>query len=102
MMAGQEAVWLNVWKSFGMTNAEICTYFTGPAYLPWHRMSNIDKWGGPLPVSYIEGQQKLQQKILQRSRSLGMKPILSAFAGHVPEKLKELHPEAKINKIAPG
>lgn len=102
MMAGQEAVWLKVWKSFGITDAEVRTYFSGPAHLPWHRMSNMDKWGGPLPVSYIEGQQKLQQQILIRSRLLGMKPVLPAFAGHVPEKLKELYPGAKINQIVPG
>ena len=102
MLAGQEAVWLKVWKSFGMTDAEVRTYFSGPAHLPWHRMANLDKWGGPLPEEYIEGQQKLQQQILNRSRGLGMRPILPGFAGHVPENLKRIQPEAKITQIAPG
>lgn len=102
MLAGQEAVWLEVWKSFGMTDTDIRSYFSGPAYLPWHRMANMDKWGGPLPLSYIEGQKTLQQQILHRSRALGMKPILSAFAGHVPEQLKTLQPTAKITQIEPG
>jgi len=102
MLAGQEAVWLEVWKSFGMTDTAVRSYFSGPAHLPWHRMANMDQWGGPLPVSYIGGQKVLQQQILKRSRALGMKPILSAFAGHVPEQLKTLRPSAKITQIEPG
>lgn len=102
MLAGQETVWLKVWQSYGMTDLQVRSYFSGPAHLPWHRMANMDKWGGPLPASYIEGQQKLQQRILERTRSLGMLPILPAFAGHVPEQLKDLLPQANITQIAPG
>ena len=102
MQAGQEAVWLKVWQSYGMKTEDICAYFSDPAHLPWHRMANLDKWGGPLSVTYIEGQMKLQQKILERARLLGMKPLLSAFSGHVPEKIKAIKPNAKITQIAPG
>lgn len=102
MQAGQEAIWLEVWKSFGMTDSQIKDYFSGPAHLPWHRMANMDKWGGSLPLSYIEGQCLLQKQILERCRSFGMKPVLSAFAGHVPEQLKTLFPQAKITAIEPG
>ena len=102
MQAGQEAVWLKVWKSFGISGNDIKSYFSGPAHLPWHRMANMDGWGGPLPDSYIEGQKQLQQKILSRSRALGMKPVLSAFAGHVPRQLMNKYPNAHITQIAPG
>lgn len=102
LQTGQEAVWLEVWKSFGMSENEILGYFSSPAHLPWHRMANMDKWGGPLPLSYINKQKLLQKKILQRCRSLGMKPVLSAFAGHVPPKLIKLYPSAKITRIEPG
>jgi alpha-N-acetylglucosaminidase len=102
MLAGQEAVWLKVWQSFGMKEDEVCAYFSGPAHLPWHRMANMDKWGGPLPISYIEGQMKLQQHLLERLRQLGMKPILPAFSGHVPPQLKPLRPDARITRIDPG
>ena len=97
--AGQEAVWLRVWKKFGLTDHEIRSYFTGPAHLGWHRMSNIDKWGGPLPKSYINGQEALQKRILVRMRSLGMTPVLPAFAGHVPASLKRTHPQIKITNL---
>lgn len=102
MQAGQEAVWLRVWQSYGMKTDDICAYFSDPAHLPWHRMANLDEWGGPLPLAYIEGQMKLQQKIVERARLLGMKPILSAFSGHVPEKITTVKPKARITQIAPG
>ncbi len=102
LQAGQESVWLNVWQSFGMSEQQVRSYFSGPAHLPWHRMANLDRWGGPLPLSYIDGQRELQQKILARARELGMQPILAAFAGHVPTELKKLRPDARITRITPG
>jgi alpha-N-acetylglucosaminidase len=102
LQAGQEAAWLAVWQSYGMTDEEVRAYFSGPAHLPWHRMANLDRWGGPLPQSYIEGQAQLQQRILARARELDMRPILSGFAGHVPPALARLRPGAKITPIAPG
>ena len=98
-IAGQEKIWLNVWKKFGLTDQEIRSYFTGPAYLPWHRMANIDHWEGPLPMSWIDGQAALQKRILERSRSFNMKPVLPAFAGHVPKALKDRFPNAKITSL---
>jgi len=98
--AGLEAAWLRVWQSYGLKQQDIQAYFSGPAHLPWHRMGNLDAWGGPLPMSYIDGQMKLQKKILCRARGLGMKPILSGFAGHVPEVLKTVKPEVKLSKVS--
>jgi alpha-N-acetylglucosaminidase len=98
-ITGQEAVWYKVWKKFGLSDAEIRNYFTGPAYLPWHRMANIDHWGGPLPQSWLDMQLILQKKIVARERELNMVPVLPAFAGHVPELLKQKYPKAKITSL---
>ena len=98
-ITGQEAIWYKVWKKFGLTDQQIRSYFTGPAFLPWHRMSNIDHWDGPLPQSWLDNQLALQKKIVKRERELGMKPILPAFAGHVPEVLKTKYPNAKITSL---
>lgn len=98
-ITGQEMVWYNVWKNLGMKDEEIRSYFTGPTYLPWHRMANIDGWNGPLPMEWLEGQKELQKKILDRERSLNMKPVLPAFAGHVPAQLKDLFPKANIKYL---
>lgn len=99
-ITGQEAVWYEVWKEYGMTDEEIRSYFSGPAHLPWHRMANLDGFGGPLPMSWIENQKELQQKILARERELNMTPVLPAFAGHVPKRFAEMHPEADIQQLS--
>ena len=99
-ITGQETVWYNVWKKMGLTDEEIRNYFTGPAHLPWHRMSNLDYWQGPLPHSWLKNQEALQKQILQRERELNMKPVLPAFAGHVPKELSRVFPQAKISQLS--
>jgi alpha-N-acetylglucosaminidase len=99
---GNEYVWQKVWKDYGLSDEQIRGFFSGPAHLPWHRMVNIDHWDGPLPQSFIDGQHDLQKQILGRERELGMRPILCAFAGHVPEALKTAQPGVKIERIPPG
>ena len=98
-ITGQESVWYNVWTALGMTDEQVRSYFTGPVYLPWHRMANIDAWCGPLPKEWLDGQVVLQQKILARERALNMRPVLPAFAGHVPRMLTTLYPNADIKKL---
>lgn len=99
-IAGQEAVWQRVWESFGLDKDSIRSYFSGPAHLPWHRMLNLDRWDGPLPQSYIDSQEVLQKQIVRRARELGMKPVLPAFAGHVPPELSEVCPGVKIHPMS--
>lgn len=99
-LTGQEAVWQEVWREMGMTNDEICAYFSGPAHLPWHRMANLDGFGGPLPQGWIDGQKELQKKILARERELNMTPVLPAFAGHVPQQIAERNPHVDIKRLS--
>ncbi len=99
-ITGQESIWYKVWSEMGLTDEQIRNYFTGPAHLPWHRMSNVDYWQSPLPMSWLDNQEELQKKILERERELGMTPVLPAFAGHVPKELQELYPEAKIHTMS--
>ena len=99
-ITGQEAVWYNVWTKMGMSDEEVRSYFTGPVYLPWHRMANIDAWCGPLPKEWLDGQAELQKRIVARERALNMRPVLPAFAGHVPRKLKEMYPNADIKAMS--
>jgi len=99
-ITGQESVWYQVWTELGLSDEEVRSYFTGPAHLPWHRMLNIDRWGGPLPKSWLEGQEALQKQIVARERELNMKPVLPAFAGHVPPELRRIYPDAKIERMS--
>lgn len=95
-MTGNEQVWYNVWRKYGLTDSEIRSFFTGPAFLPWHNMVNIDSWEGPLPMSWIKAQCALQKKILKRERELNMRPVLPAFNGHVPRELARIYPQIKL------
>lgn len=99
-ITGQEVIWYKVWRKLGLTDQEIRTYFTGPVYLPWHRMANIDYWLGNLPDSWLNNQAELQKKIVERERDFNMTPILPAFAGHVPAAIKRIYPDAKITKLS--
>ena len=100
-ITGQESVWYEVWREMGLSDEEIRSFFSGPAHLPWHRMINIDGWQGPLPHSWLDGQKELQKKILARERALNMKPVLPAFAGHVPPALLRVFPDADVQQIKP-
>ena len=97
--SGQEAIWQQIWMKHGLSDEEVRTYFTGPAHLGWHRMTNIDKFDGPLPQGWIDSQVELQKKILKRERELNMTPVLPAFTGHVPEQIKDIYPDAQITRV---
>lgn len=105
-ITGQESIWRKVWMKMGLTDEETRAYFTGPAHLPWHRMMNIDRWPAQegalkaVPMSWLNDQEELQKKIVAREREFNMKPVLPAFAGHVPAELQKYYPDAKITKIA--
>ncbi len=99
-LTGQEAVWQEVWREMGMNDNEIRAYFSGPAHLPWHRMANLDGFGGPLPQGWIDEQKELQKKIVARERELCMTPVLPAFAGHVPRQIALRYPQAEIQQLS--
>jgi alpha-N-acetylglucosaminidase len=95
-MAGQEAIWQKVFKSIGVTDKELKSYFNGPAFLPWQRMGNLNKHDGPLPQAYIDESRDLQKQLIERMQQLGMEPIVPGFSGFVPEAYKRLFPESKL------
>lgn len=95
-MTGQEKVWYETWRDLGLSEEQALSSFTGPAHLPWHWMGNVDHYQGPLTQKWLADNEELQKQILERERELGMKPVLPAFAGHVPKALMELYPDANI------
>ncbi len=97
-ITGEEYVWNVVYKEMGFNADELNNFFCGPAYFSWFWMGNLDGWGGPLPQSWMERSMELQLKILQRQREMGMKPVLSAFTGHVPAAFKTKFPQAKLKQ----
>lgn len=97
-----EAIAERVWLKMGLTKDETRQFFTGGAYLPWHRMGNLNTWDGPLSDSWMNDQLVLQHKIINRMRELGMNPVANAFAGFVPEAFTVKHPEIKCKHLKWG
>ncbi len=97
-LTGQNAIHRRVYKSMGLTDKDLESFFSGPAYFAWFWMGNLDAWGGPLPVSWMDSHEALQKQILERERGLGMTPILPAFTGHVPPAFKDKFPQANLKK----
>jgi alpha-N-acetylglucosaminidase len=95
-LVGHMGVWQRVWNSFGIPKDSLRTFFTGPAFLPWHWMGNINGHGGPLPQSWIDAQEQLQKRILLRMRELGMNPIVPAFSGFVPPAFHTKFPNEPV------
>lgn len=101
---GQEIVWQQTFQELfngnedaETVNNEILTWLGGPAFMAWQRMGNIQAWGGPMPQSWIDQQHQLQKAILERMVSLGMKPVLPAFAGFVPPLTRRCFADASIS-----
>jgi alpha-N-acetylglucosaminidase len=103
---GQERVFFDVFLSLGLTEQEIWAYFSGPAFLPWNRMGNIQAWGAlnsqvrGLDDGWLNGQYALQLNITRAMRAYGMTPVLPGFAGHVPAGLKRIFPHAQFTQSA--
>lgn len=96
---GQEMIWKRAYLSLGVNETDIDNWLSGPAFLAWWRMGNLKTWGGPPPAGWLSGQLVLQHQILQRMRSFGMTPVLPAFAGHVPDAIKRVFPEANVTQL---
>ena len=88
-IVGEECVWRNMLIKLGYSEEEVGKFIAGPAFLAWWEMNNLEGWGGPLPLSWYQRQEKLQKQILKRMRQLGMHPVLPGYSGMVPHDAKE-------------
>jgi len=93
---GREAIIRQLYAKVGLTDDEVQAFLSGPAFLPWQRMGNLRKWAGPLSEAFANASVTLQQQILQRMRSLGMRPVLPGFAGFVPDAITRVYPDANV------
>jgi len=93
-MLGTEWAWRETFTGpkVGLDRKDLDDFFSGPAFLPWHWMGNLDAWGGPLADDWIERGRGLQHNFLARAREFGMHPILPAFAGFVPAAMQKIYP----------
>ncbi|KAJ5769528.1 hypothetical protein N7520_004087 [Penicillium odoratum] len=94
---GAEKIMVEVFQEIGLTDAEIATFLSGPAFQAWNRFGNIQgSWGGDLPTEWIDQQFALQKKIVRRMVELGMTPVLPAFTGFVPNNISRVYPDASV------
>jgi len=94
---GQEKILVDIFQDLGMTDEEIISYLSGPAFQAWNRFGNIQgSWGGELPMEWINNQFNLQKNITKRMVELGMTPILPCFTGFVPRAISRVLPNATI------
>lgn len=100
---GLEGVWYHMLQrpEVGFTEAEAREFLVGPAYFAWQWMTNMERFGGPLPKAFIESHIALGQKIVAREREFGMTPIQQGFTGFVPLRMKEKFPQAAIKQQPP-
>lgn len=101
-LEGQEFVWRALWREQGLSEAELASYFSGPAFTPWQRMGNIEGYRAPLQAAWIDRKRDLQRRILGAMRALGMSPILPAFGGYVPKAFALKHTGARIYRMPAG
>ena len=98
-MTGVESVWFNVLKKLGYNKEEINEFISGPGFMGWWLMNNLEGWGGPNPDSWYQQQTVLQKKILKRMREYGIEPVLPGYSGMVPHNAKE---KMGLNVSDPG
>ena len=100
---GLEGVWYRLLQrpEVGFSEAEAREFLVGPAYFAWQWMTNIERFGGPLPKAFIEDRVALGKKIVERERAFGMTPIQQGFTGFVPLRLREKFPQAAIKQQPP-
>lgn len=95
-VVGTEAVLYETLQEFGFTKEEAMAEISGPAFYAWQLMTNIMGYMPPNDEKYIYERAELGKKLLERYLEFGMQPIQQGFSGHVPMRLKEKYPKAKI------
>ncbi|KAF9448419.1 glycoside hydrolase family 89 protein [Macrolepiota fuliginosa MF-IS2] len=94
---GYEFILIETFREVGLTDADIASFLSGPAFQAWNRFGNIQgSWGGDLPMAWVTDQFALQKQIVARMAALGMTPVLPSFTGFVPRALSALYPNASI------
>lgn len=87
MMVGHEAILAQALIEQGAEGQDVRTWLGSAAHLPWTLMGCTNAFGGPLPATWFTDRLQLAQQILARQRELGMRAVLPAFGGHVPDSL---------------
>ncbi|WP_163509518.1 alpha-N-acetylglucosaminidase [Fodinicola acaciae] len=103
-LVGQEIVWYDTFRDFGMDELAVRQWIAQPAHQPWQWYGEItgydadaSGYSGPVSVALMNKRAELGNKIIDRMKELGITPVFPAFVGHVPdEAFADLHPGTHI------
>jgi len=95
---GYEKILQQVFVSIGLTEDEILSFFSDPAFLAWNRFGNIKgSWANQtITQDWVDQEFFLSKQIVQRMVDLGMTPVLPAFTGFVPDAITRVQPKATV------
>lgn len=93
---GAEAVYLDTFREFGYSEAELLAWIPAPGHQPWWLLQNMSGFGGPVSRRLVERRAELGRKITDRIRELGMTPVLPGYFGTVPDAFPDRHPGAAV------
>lgn len=97
IIEGQESVWIQTFKNFGYSDADIRGWVVDPAHQPWMYMDNMEDYGGPLSPQLVARRLELGRQIIARMRELGIEPVLPGYYGMVPPDFKKKFPGANVH-----
>lgn len=99
VITGVECVWKNILDKLGYDKGEINKFISGPGFMAWWLMNNLQGWGGPNPDSWYKQQAILQKKIVKRMHEFGIEPVYPGYSGMLPHNVKE---KLGLNTSNPG
>ena len=97
VIEGQEQVWIDALKELGYKSEEVRKWLVPPTHQPWQYMSNMESYGGVLPLSLIQQRVELGKKIITAMRELGISPVQQGYYGIIPSDFKKRFPDAKVH-----
>ncbi|WP_253836172.1 alpha-N-acetylglucosaminidase [Actinokineospora globicatena] len=103
-LIGQEIVWYDTFRDFGLDELTVRQWIAQPAHQPWQWYGEItgydedaSAFSGPVSVGLLQRRAALGVRIVDRMRELGITPVFPAFVGHVPDQMfADEHPGTNI------
>lgn len=93
---GAGAVYLDTFREFGYTEAEMLQWIPQPAHQPWWLLQNMCCFPSAMSAELVEKRADLGARIADRLRELGMTPVLPGYFGTVPPGFAEKNPGAHV------
>ncbi|MFC0629244.1 alpha-N-acetylglucosaminidase TIM-barrel domain-containing protein [Kribbella deserti] len=93
---GTEAVYLETFRQFGYSEAELLQWIPQPSHQPWWLLQNMSSFPAPVTAAQVRDRAELGAKIVRRLRELGITPVLPGYFGTVPPGFAAKAPGARI------